>query len=86
MTKAQALLYCKEKAEYEGWMTHTFLLELWEEEEEIPDYVMELICYPPKPPEPFIIYMSPTMQKYFEMYLLQGFMAQEFIEDKTNKN
>ena len=71
MKKHEVLKYCKEKSE-EGWMTHTMLLEIFNDDEEIPDDLIELICYKPEPPKPFIILMGSVgifhMNKVFEDY------------------
>ena len=54
MTKAEVIRYCKEKAE-EGYLTHLLLLEIYNDDEEIPDEVVDLICHLPEPPKPFVL-------------------------------
>jgi hypothetical protein len=54
MTKKQALFHCKEMAKY-GYLTHIMILDIYDEDEDIPDDVMELICHKPTPPKDIII-------------------------------
>lgn len=65
MTKQQALFYCKEKAEYEGCVTYTMLLDLYKDDEEVPDCVLDFICYPPQPSQGFYIYVGSEGLKMF---------------------
>ena len=57
MNKLEALKYLKKKSK-EWWITHSLLLELYEDNEEVPDEFLKLICYKPKPYEPTIIPMG----------------------------
>lgn len=54
MKKAEVLKYCKEKSE-EGYLTHLMLLELYNDEEEIPDEMVDLVCHLPEPPRPYMM-------------------------------
>ena len=59
MTKSQVLLYGNEKFEYEGWHFHPMLLDLYDDEEDIPQDMVDLICYPPeKDFHPYVILMG----------------------------
>ena len=55
MKKAEVIRYLEEK-DSEGYLTHPLMLQIYEDDEDIPDYVIDMICYKPKPTEPFIIY------------------------------
>ena len=57
MNKQEVIKYCKEKAE-EGYMTHLIILEIFNDEEEISDEVVDLICHLPEPPKPFILFVG----------------------------
>jgi len=57
MNKAEVIKYCKEKAE-EGYMTHLMILEIFDNDEEIPEDLIELICHKPEPPKPFIVFLG----------------------------
>ena len=48
MTKKQALYHCKEMSKY-GYITHTMILDIYDEDEDIPDDVIDLICHKPEP-------------------------------------
>ena len=65
MRKAEAILYCKEKA-LEGWMTHTMILDIYDDNEDIPQDVIDMICYKPKPSEPIILYCGEILHKELE--------------------
>lgn len=62
MKKAEVLKYCAEKAE-EGYLTHLLLLDIYSDEDEIPDEMVNLICHLPEPPKPFILFGSAEMIK-----------------------
>lgn len=47
-----------EKKSKEGYMTHSLLLQLWKEDEEVPEYAEKLLWHPPEPPRPIEIYMG----------------------------
>jgi hypothetical protein len=91
MTKAEVLKYCAEKAE-EGYMTHLMLLEIYNDTEEIPDDMVDLICHLPEPPKPFIMFGSFEMIKRFEQAQKDYFKAVvqheigEKLMDKISKS
>ena len=88
MKKYEVLKYCEEKAE-EGWMTHTLLLELYEDNEDIPDEFVDLVCYIPEPPKPFVLYLGEQGLKDFnraiEEYSLTIIQREIIDEYKNNK-
>ena len=91
MTKAQALLYCKEKAKYEGWITHIILLDLYDDNEDIPEYFINLVCHPPEAYKPITLYVGEEGYKIFKkaaedniMYIAQSEIIEEF--NKKSKN
>lgn len=57
MKKWEAIRYLEEKRE-EGYMTHSMLLELFDDNEEIPDEFLELACYIPEPPNTCVLYFG----------------------------
>jgi hypothetical protein len=57
MKKAEVLKYCAEKAE-EGYMTHLMILDIYNDEEEIPNETVDLICHLPEFPKPIIIHVG----------------------------
>ena len=55
MKKAEVIRYLEEK-DSEGYLTHPLMLQIYEDDEDIPDYIIDMICYKHISPEPFIIY------------------------------
>ena len=88
MTKQQAILYCQEKAKYEGYITHMMLLELYNDDEEIPDCVIDFICYKPKPRRDIQIFVGSEgykmWQKATDEYL--DYLAKEEIINKIKEH
>jgi len=68
----------------EGYITHSLLLSLYNDDEEIPDFIIDLACHKPEPPKMFQLYMSPKMYKEFsracEDFLMS--LAQKQIADE----
>lgn len=61
MTKKELIAYMAEKAEL-GWMTHSTLLSLYEnDEDEVPDDFVNVICHEPIKPQPTIFFMGSDM-------------------------
>jgi hypothetical protein len=54
MKKIECLKFCKE-ARIHGYITHEMLLDLYKEDEEIPDEFIKLIVYKPKQYSPVIM-------------------------------
>jgi hypothetical protein len=78
MTKKQALFYCQEKVKYEGFIACVGILELWEDNDEIPDYVIELICYPPeKEYHPYIMIMGKGLKEQMDMVTCHYILAEQ---------
>ena len=65
MNKQEVIKYCKEKAE-EGYLTHLMLLELFEDEEEVPDFFVELVCHLPEPPRQLMMTMTEELYNSFQ--------------------
>lgn len=59
MTKQEATLVIKKKIN-EGYLTHSILLDLYEEDEDIPFKEEEecILWYKPTPPQPIVIYIG----------------------------
>jgi hypothetical protein len=76
MTKAEVLKYCKEKSD-EGYMTHLLLLELFEDNEEIPDFFVDLVCHKPDPPKLFILFGSIGMIEQINQACVDYLKAKE---------
>lgn len=49
MNKLAAIEYLKEK-EQEGYVTHSMILDIYRDDEEVPEYVLALIVHDPLPP------------------------------------
>lgn len=64
MTKAEVLKYCKEKSK-EGYITHNLLLELFDNDEEVPEFFVELVCHLPEPPKQLMMTMSQELYNSF---------------------
>ena len=58
MTKKEALFICQEKAKYEGYITHTTILCIYDDDEQIPDELFDLICHKPKPPKSYVFHVG----------------------------
>lgn len=89
MKKAEVIKYAKEKRK-QGWMSHTVLLELFNDDEEIPESFVDLIVHKPFVPKTPVIYGSATtigllnnaMQEYW--LAMQQQQIREEIFDKLN--
>ena len=68
MTKKQALFRCKELSRY-GYMTHTMILDIYDDDEEVPDDVLDLICYEPKPRDTPVFICGKTLSEQIDMAL-----------------
>lgn len=86
MKKAEVIKYMQEKAE-EGYLTHFLLLELYNDEEEIPDEMVDLACHLPEPPKPYILHGSPEMIKQLNQACVDfmRYLAQKQIADESMK-
>lgn len=86
MKKAEVLKYCAEKAE-EGYLTHLMILEIYNDDEEIPDEVVGLVCHPPEPPKQIIIFgsaeyiknLNRTVEDFYR-YLAQIQIKDEMVD------
>lgn len=87
MKKYEVLRYCEEKAE-EGWLTHKMLLEIFDNDEEIPDDLVDLICHKPEPLKSLIIYGSAEMIRQFNRAVEEFLLTLVHIEikDKYKNN
>ena len=47
MKKEEVLKYCNKKSK-EGYLTHKMLLEIYKDGEDVPNEIVELVCYKPK--------------------------------------
>ncbi len=86
MKKAEVLKYCAEKAE-EGYMTHLMLLEIYNDTEEIPDDMVDLICHLPEPPKQIMMYGSDEGVKQFNEAVedFVRYLGQNQIADEMKK-
>lgn len=93
MTKREVLRYMEEKRK-EGYMTHKILLQLFDDDEEVPDLFVEMACHKPEPIRPLVIYggadLSDFMNKAFQDYS-EARMQQDIAEEAlkylhNNKN
>lgn len=75
MNKKEAKQHLKEKGD-KGYHTHTMLLELFEDEEEISKDWLNLMCYIPSPPKPLVYITSIEGAKLFD----------EALKREANKN
>jgi hypothetical protein len=78
MTKQQALFYCQEKAKYEGYITHTMPLELYNDDDNVPQDMIDLICYPPdKEYHPYTILMGKGLREQIDMVTCHYILAEQ---------
>lgn len=66
MTKQEALRYLEEKSD-EGWLVHEFLLSIYDDDEDIPDEIIDLICHRPRPDKDIIIIVGPDLKEAIDM-------------------
>jgi len=87
MKKAEVLLYCKEKS-LEGWMTHFMILDIYDDNEDIPEEIIDLVCHKPTPIEPFILcgsqFMFDELNKALAEYEI--YLVHSDIKNEINKN
>jgi len=62
MTKQEALKYLAEKSD-EGWMTHEFLLSIYDDDEDIPKDILDLICHQPTPPHDIVFIVGERLKE-----------------------
>ena len=93
MKKAEVIKYAKEKRK-QGWMFHSMLLEIFNDEEEIPETFVDLVCHKPFVSRPTVIYGSATaidlmnnaMQEYWLAMQQQQIKDELFDKLNTFKN
>ena len=88
MTKREVLKYCEEKAE-EGYLTHTLLLEIFDDHEDIPDDIVDLICHKPQRNEPTILSMGEQGIQIFNQAVEDYFLTLvhgEILDKYRNNN
>lgn len=87
MIKKEVLGYCKEKAK-EGYRTHLMILDIYSDEEDIPEEVVDLVCYLPTPREPFVMVMGTEGYRIFNQALedcWNSYQQTQHAEDSLNK-
>ncbi|MCE5225250.1 MAG: hypothetical protein LLG05_05255 [Porphyromonadaceae bacterium] len=87
MTKREALSYMEEKRK-EGYLTHSLILEIYNDNDEIPDDILDLVCHLPEPPKNIIIFGSAAMINEFNK-AVEGYsmaMEQKNISDELCKD
>lgn len=93
MTKREVLQYMKEKRR-EGYITHSIMLNLYEDGEDIPQEMIDLMCHKPEPRRDIVIYgsaelcdlMNRAFRDYYEA-MQQRHIAEEMIKElQTIKN
>ena len=87
MMKFEAIRYLKEMAE-EGYVTHPEILWLYGDMEEIPDNVIDFICYIPKPSKPFRLCCGEKLFKEFEKASEEyvDYLLKQELMDKLKEN
>ena len=84
MTKSQVLFYGNEKFEYEGWRFHPMLLDLWEDDEDIPQDMVDLICYPPERDfHPYVMIMGKGLMEQIDMVSTQYLLLEQAKDNMT---
>lgn len=76
MTKKEVLALCKEASKY-GYLTHELLLEIWKDNEEIPNEYVKLIIHKPEPVKPIQVYFGLTGYKKFKDMMKE--VASEYV-------
>lgn len=71
MNKVEAKEYLKAMREI-GFMTHSMILEIYNDKEEIPQEALDLMCYKKDPCPHIIMYMSEEGMKRWNNLLKQG--------------
>lgn len=64
MTKLLALEYCKVMRQV-GFMTHVMILDIYQDDEEIPDGILDLVCYYPRPQPSYRMYLGSDAYQIF---------------------
>lgn len=62
MKKAEVIRYMKTMRKA-GYITHTILLDIFSEDENIPDDMVDLLCHRPGPPQQCILMGSEALIK-----------------------
>ena len=75
MTKQEALKYLTEKSD-EGWMVHEFLLSIYDEDEDIPEDVIYLICHQPTPPQQPVFIVGGRLQQAIDIAATQFLLVE----------
>jgi len=65
MTKLEALKFLKQKLK-DNYVTHLMLLELYDDDEEIPEDFLNLCYHKPKTPKPPELFISEKMWKFLD--------------------
>ena len=66
MIKQEALRYLAEKSD-EGWMVHEFLLSIYDDNEDIPEDVIDLICHQPTPSRQPVFIVGERLQQAIDI-------------------
>lgn len=66
MTKQEALKYLEEKSD-EGWLVHEFLLSIYDDDEDIPEEVIDLICHRPHPCRDITFIVGPDLKEAIDV-------------------
>lgn len=93
MKKAEVIKCAKEKRKH-GWIFHSMLLEIFGDDEDIPETFIELICHKPFISRPTVIYgsaltidlMNNAMQEYWMALQQQQIKDELFDKLNTFKN
>lgn len=72
MKKKEVLKYLKNKSK-EGYLTHSKILDIYEEDSNIPQQVVNLICYIPEPPKSIELIMGSKAWRNFENVFKEEF-------------
>jgi len=84
MTKKEAIFIAKEKAKYEGYITHLLMLEIYDDDEQIPEEIFNLVCHKPTPSQPITIFLGETGIKMFEQACEDYIQVMAINEIKEN--
>jgi hypothetical protein len=79
MTKKEALKILNKKM-VEGYITHTVLLDIYEDNDDIPEYVVRMACYKPLEIKPIIV-CSPQFAERLQMAFIHMRLCDELLEN-----
>ena len=82
MKKSEVLKYCDKKS-IDGFLIYKMLFEMYNDNEDIPEDIIKLVCYKPQPKEQFII-MGSALQERVDIAVTHWTLQQGIEDDLIN--